>query len=642
MASIVRTGPDATSPPRPSCRFPRGKEAEEMRGNSRPVGGRRAVALVVVALAATVAIVAAAAPRASAEEIPSALGIPCAPGSGGIQECTGSVATRVSSWDGVPLDVDLTFPPAAHDGPHPLIVYLHGWGGSKSGPAVDVEALAREGYAVMAYSARGFGDSCGSEDSRDAPGCARGWIHLADARFEARDTQHLAGLLHDAGLVERGIGVTGDSYGGGQSLILAALRNRVMRPDGHLRPWRSPDGDRMRIAAAAPRIGWSDLSYALTPNGSTLDFRSHNPHRLPAGVAKDSYLTGLFVTGQTNGFYAPPGEDPEANIPQQFDLIQAGEPYDSNPAFRELLRNTKRFHSAYYVEQGVPRRERVQPAPLLIYNAWTDDLFPATEAIRFAKRTQVRHPGSKLSLFFADGFGHPRATFDETPGVEEARDALFARYLMGERAGGRLPRVQTYTQNCAGAPAGPFRTRNWRRQHPGEVRFSTGDSQSFDSEGGDPAFAQAVDPVFGGGGSCRTVDAADDPGAATYRLPAAGGDGYTLMGSPTVVARLRTQGEFAQAAARLWDVAPDGTQTFVTRTIYRPDGDGEHVFQLHPNGWRFEPGHAPKLELLGRDPGYARLSNGAGFTVTARELALELPVRDRPGDGPVRRYSPPK
>jgi hypothetical protein len=560
-----------------------------------------------------------------------------------VQKCTGSIDTRVPSWDGVPLDVNLTFPPAAQNGPHPLIVYLHGWGGSKDAAALDTNGLAQRGYAVMAYSARGFGDSCGSTASRDAPGCARGWIHLGDARFEARDTQHLAGMLHDAGLVERGVGVTGDSYGGGQSLILAALKNRIMRPNGKLRPWRSPDGDRMKIAAAAPRIGWSDLAASLTPNGRTLDFRSHNPYRMPAGVAKDSYLTGLFITGRTSGFYAPPGEDPDANIPEQFDLIQSGEPYDSNPALRELLRNTKRFHSAYYVEQGISRRKRETPAPLLIYNAWTDDLFPATEAIRFAKRAQVQHPRSKLSLFFADGFGHPRATFDDTPGIEEARDALFARYLMGEPARGKLPRVQTFTQNCAGEPAGPFRTRNWRKQHPGEVRFTTGPTQRFASGGGDPAVAQAVDPIFGGGGSCRTVDAADDPGAATYRLPAYGGDGYTLMGAPTVIAKLRTEGQFAQVAARLWDVAPDGSQTFVTRVVYRPgDRDGTHVFQLHPNGWRFESGHVPKLELLGRDPDYARPSNGSGFTVAVRKLTLELPVRDRPGDGPVRRYSPPK
>jgi len=30
----------------------------------------------------------------------------------------------------------------------------------------------------------------------------------------------------------------------------------------------------MEIAAAAPRIGWSDLAYALVPTGRTLDYRS--------------------------------------------------------------------------------------------------------------------------------------------------------------------------------------------------------------------------------------------------------------------------------------------------------------------------------------------------------------------------------
>src|SRR5918994_758570 len=197
---------------------------------------------------------------AAAEEIPSALGIACSPGPDGVQRCEGSIDTRVPSWDGVPLDVDLTFPPAAQPGPHPLIVYLHGWGGNKDQVGVDVDDLARQGYGVMAYTARGFGDSCGSEASRAAPGCARGWIHLADARFEARDTQHLAGLLVDEGLVEPGIGVTGVSYGG------------------------------------------------------TLDFRSSNPNRLPAGVAKESYLSGLFALGQLTGFYAPPGADSAADL----------------------------------------------------------------------------------------------------------------------------------------------------------------------------------------------------------------------------------------------------------------------------------------------------------------------------------------
>src|SRR5262249_4441755 len=156
----------------------------------------------------------------------------------------GDVAHRVPSWDGVPLDANLTLPPAGTAGPYPLIVELHGGGLSKTDTPEVARAL--DGYAVLSYTARGFHTSCGTPASRvpdatlpDPDACtSRGWIRLADVRYEARDTQHLAGVLADEGLVlPTKIGVTGASYGGGQSLILAALRNRVMLPDGTLEPW---------------------------------------------------------------------------------------------------------------------------------------------------------------------------------------------------------------------------------------------------------------------------------------------------------------------------------------------------------------------------------------------------------------------
>src|SRR5262245_14935649 len=166
-----------------------------------------------------------------------------------VQYCEGGLGTRVESFDGVPLDVNVTLPPPDQTGPFPLIVDLHGWGLSKAGgPQV---ARAKAGYVVVSYTARGFGQSCGSAASRapdptlaDPDVCAkRGWIRLADARYEAHDTQHLAGLLADEGLVlPTKIGITGASYGGGQSMILAALKNRVMLEDGTLVPWKSPNG----------------------------------------------------------------------------------------------------------------------------------------------------------------------------------------------------------------------------------------------------------------------------------------------------------------------------------------------------------------------------------------------------------------
>jgi Ca2+-binding RTX toxin-like protein len=102
-----------------------------------------------------------------------------------------------------------------------------------------------------------------------------------------------------------------------------------------------------------------------------------------------------------------------------------------------------------------------------------------------------------------------------------------------------------------------------------------------------------------------------------------------------VIARLGVEGraDEQQIAARLWDVAPDGgPQTLVARGLYRPTGDGDQVFELHANGWRFEPGHVAKLELLPNDTPYGRVSNGQG-PVTVANLELRLPTLERSGEG---------
>jgi hypothetical protein len=164
----------------------------------------------------------------------------------------------------------------------------------------------------------------------------------------------------------------------------------------------------------------------------------------------------------------------------------------------------------------------------------------------------------------------------------------------------------------------------------GEVRFGAPAEQTVTNVAGDPDVARAIDPIAGGGDACAAVSAADEASTVNVRLPAATGDGYTLMGAPTVIADLTATGPFPQLVARLWDVGPDGAQTLVGRAVYRPEASGRQVFQLHPNGWRFAAGHVPKLQLLGRDAPYARPSNGA-FTVQIRDLELRLPVVDRPG-----------
>src|SRR5262245_21471837 len=260
----------------------------------------------------------------------------------GVRFCpTLTLADRVPAWDGVPLDVDVTLPPSG-TGPFPTIVMLHGLGGSK----VDFEAptsagttnatfnynnvfYALRGYLVVNYSARGWGNSCGVPPSR-TPDCATGWIHLADQRWEVRDTQHLMGRLVDDGLADpTALGVTGVSYGGGQSLQLAAQRDTIRSTEGRLVPWRSPAGARLRIAAAWPRWPWSDIAASLLPNGRFRDDRrrSIRSTQRPIGVEKFSYATGLLLLAEGTSFLAAPNVDPTTDLRTWKEVLDEGEPY---------------------------------------------------------------------------------------------------------------------------------------------------------------------------------------------------------------------------------------------------------------------------------------------------------------------------
>ncbi len=60
--------------------------------------------------------------------------------------------------DGAPvrLDTTLFFPSTT---PAPAILLAHGFGGSKSDLTGEAQSLARRGYVVLAYTARGFGES---------------------------------------------------------------------------------------------------------------------------------------------------------------------------------------------------------------------------------------------------------------------------------------------------------------------------------------------------------------------------------------------------------------------------------------------------------------------------------------------------
>ncbi len=594
--------------------------------------------------------------------------ISCTTQADGTRVCQGDFSTsggpdtRLQSFDATPLALYVILPPApasGTDSDYPLVVQSHGWGGQAGGPddtqygGPTADQWAKDGYAVLQLTARGFGDSCGNAASRlaDATGCANGYLRLDDDRYEVRDVQNAIGLLVDRGIADAArIGVTGESYGGGVSLALATLHDRVMNADGSVSPWQSPAGTPLHVAAAAPVIPWSDLDYALTPNGRTLDYQVASPTTdlVPIGVEKQSFVSGLYALGSLSGFYAPPGSNPQADLTTWFASLNAGEPYDGNAEDESIATQIAQYHSAYYLLDGAYGVTPEAPPPLLIANGFTDDLFPVDEALRYYNLERAKYPGDWISLFDYDG-GHQRGQ------NKPADSALLAQHIQtffdafvksGANPTARpVPDATALTQTCPKtAPSGgPFTAATWAGLHPGEVDFSTAAAQTVSSGAGDPTVAQGVDPISGPG-ACATATATDQgAGVATYRLPAATGSGYTLLGSPTVIASLGVSGTFPVLAARLWDVDPSSnTETLVARGVYRVTAGGPQVFQLHPGAWHFAAGHVPKLELLGQDSPYARTSNGQ-FSIAVSDLELRLPVHEAPGaPGTPAAVTPPR
>ncbi len=616
------------------------------RGSRATVAGLTAAAFVAAALAAPAAAATTPLGLTSCAE-PSGEGI--APG---LWQCDGLVQT----WDGIPLDATVVLPRRGASN-LPLVAEIHGFGNSKweyMNPAEtaytdNVYSWARRGYAVLTYTARGLWGSCGTPEARAAnpTDCARGWIHLADVRYEARDTQELIGRLVDQGIADPArLGVTGDSYGGGQSLMLASLSDRVMLPDGSLVAWRSPAGVPLRLAAAAPVIPWADLVNAAAPNGRALT-QIVSPRSLvtdPVGVEKASFVNAIFlaaqfatgpgqplgepfVPGRPVGFLANSALDPESDVPGWVSRTDRGEPYDDAEAAR-VVGLLGDYHSAINLDDAHA------PPPLFLASGFTDDLFPADEVIRYANRVSEDHPKVPIRMLLGD-FGHQRASNDSRDRAALLRilHRWFDHFLRGRGAAPPRSAVTAFVQRCPRerASGGPLRARRYERLARGEVRLRAHGAQTISPGGGDPQVAAAIDPVAGMGDGCVEVAAGPEAGTATYDLAPVGRT-YSLVGAPTLIARIAPGSGLdgsGEIAMRLWDVAPDGTtQRLVARGLWRPNA-ARNVVQLHPAAWAFRRGHTPRLELLSADDPYARPANGA-YSFTIERLRMRLPIRRRP------------
>lgn len=604
--------------PRRRAPFPRAR----LRGGLR-AGAVAGVLVVGLALPALAAGGASAAPAAEPEVKPFGV-LTCVAQVGGTRFCEGSITTRIKSFDGVPLDVNVALP-ATESSNLPLVVLSHGYGGEKT-PYAGMRQWAVAGYATLAITARGFGHSCGSPESREADpvGCATGTVRLDDTRYEVRDIQTLAGLLADQGIVDgQRVGLIGGSYGGGVSIAGAVLKNRIMDTDGTLKPWRSPLGKPMLVAGVSASATWTDLLYALAPNGRTLDYAitDSDDNVLPYGITKTGVTTLLGLGGARSGFYGP-------ELGGIIAGLSAGGDQPRNATHDLFTTEMTRFHSSYYLldPAGPP------PSPLLMTNGFTDDLFPVDESVRLYNKVRSLWPANPISLRLSDT-GHFRAqgkTTDDAEQSQAIRDWINF-YVKGSGGTPPVAGASAYTQTCPkDAPAdGPFRASSYAGLHPGEVRRDFLPAQTLTSAGGDPQVAVAFTPAFIpltplNNKACDTTADIVEPGVAEYRIPFT--ETATMIGAPTVIADLAVTGAYGQIATRLLDVdTATGTQVLIARGLYRPDASGRQVFQLHPGAWTFQPGHVAKLQLLGKDVPYGA-PDRAPFSITVSKLQLRLPT----------------
>ena len=569
---------------------------------------------------------------------------------------------RIRSFDGTPLDTDVTIPTAASATPRPLMVFLHGWGNSKTEWESNTLAgngatqydwnnawFASEGYVVLNYSARGFHMSCGKDTSgylysadttcSDTTG-EESWVHLGDRRWEIHDAQYLAGVLVDAGLADaQRIVASGGSYGGGQSWDLALSQDQVVASTSTdptnptLVPWTSPTlHTPMHLVAAAPMYPWTDLADALIQNGRAADSANGGPadgdHHTPYGVDKQTYVDGLFLDGGPSAQYSVPGTDSTADLHTWFTAINAGEPYSANPEATAAL---SQVASAFRSPLAMPIPAGTHEVPVFVIQGEDDPLFDGFQALDMVNHLHAADPNYPVTVFLGD-VGHSYA--DNPPDVwvqAHTQGNLWLDSVMSHSTVTSPAMTMTTTRCITGQTLATFSAPSYSALASSVVHLDSAAGQSTVNSNAPTNEGTNTDPIANSG--CRSMASSQsDPNEASYTFPVPTG---TLVGAPIVNVDAAVTGTSAEVAARLWEINPtSGTQTLITRSVYRiedgsPTGNDHLSFELWPQAWQFQPGDQVKLELTQDDSPVWRPDNLAS-SLTFTNLDLGLPLVANP------------
>ncbi|QKW27604.1 CocE/NonD family hydrolase [Streptomyces seoulensis] len=469
---------------------------------------------------------------------------------------------------GVRLDTSYFTP--AGSGRHPAVLLGHGFGGSKDDVRRQAEDLARDGYAVLTWSARGFGRSTGK-------------IGLNDPKGEVADVSRLIDWLARRPQVELDrpgdprVGVAGASYGGAIALLAA----------GHDR----------RVDAIAPAITYWNLADALFPNG----------------VFKKLWA-GVFIN---SGGGCARFEPELCRMYQR--VAESGRP---DPAARALL--------AARSPSAVADRIKV---PTLLVQGQSDSLFPLGQADQAQKAIKANgapvdvdwisggHDGGDLEGDRVQG--RVRTWFDRY--LKGDRDASTGPAFRVTRTGGVDSTDGAALLRGASADAYPGLA-----NAPRAIAL-TGRPQRFENPAGaNPPAVSSLPGLGAAAGSLTRLSALgvgvslDFPGQyARFDSAPLRGD-LRVTGSPTVTVHVTSSGDDAVLFAKLYDVGPGEARPVLPAQLVDPvrvEGarTGKDVALTLPAiDHEVQKGHRLRLVVASTDLAYASPAAPATYTVALK------------------------
>jgi ABC-2 type transport system ATP-binding protein len=557
----------------------------------------------------------------------------------------------------VRLDATLYLPEQT---PAPAVIVAHGFGGSKQSVDGDARELAQRGFVALAYSARGFGRS-------------EGQIGLNSIDYEVADASRIVDWLGEQPEVTQDaaddpkVGVTGGSYGGSLSLLLA--------------------GTDKRVDALAPTITYNDLSQALLPNSATTDGTVPATPAANAfgadGVFKRSWAGIFFSSGMGGGGLSDPSadaieegdEDDDIDAPSGGDTAPAGEastqqaqggagapPVDTgNPCgkFREefCLAYAEVATNGRASQQTVELLKSVSPVevtknitqPTMLVQGEQDTLFGLDQADANAR--QIASAGGKVKVVWYTG-GHDGGK----PGPELRQEIIdwFDFHLrdQGTDPGEGMEYAVQGALRVQGAPS--VRTVS-TDTYPGLAGGSTTDRRPVriygpeqtivNPPGGNPASISSL-PGLGAiiGSSSRLVNqvAIDMPGQAARFSSRPLSSQLLIAGSSTVrlrVSAVPNAGPPAQDGAvlfaKLYDVGTQGARVLPGSAVsaFRvpalpADGTPVEVTVTLPGIVRpIETDRRIELVVSTTDQSYATPTQAAAYRVSiADDAVVETPV----------------